>query len=341
MFSQDEKAALVQDCTSEHPRKANAIEYYDITMRSIEAQGRLREWAEQYQGDPALEEARRDLLPALLTTERLYNWMPRQWPEVFRRLMRSGDDESEVRSAERFRPGLPRLRPRGTAITRSNPPDSPYGVWVYDLEPHEVALGTSIKGGAIAEGQHIEQFGPLALGMAESFLQAEEVIHANMLNTGRVYNAVIGGDGVSLFSAEHRIKDGGYSNIFEPVSLTEIALEGIAICIRKLPDRNGMLLLARPKKLIVPVHLQFTADRLFQEPAIRATYPDGYCVLDFLTHPAAWFVQTYIPGLISVEWKPFRLDLKVEGDALILEGTQTYGCGYNNPRAIVGCFPDK
>lgn len=329
--------------------KAQALALYDRLADSNEAKKRLREWAEQDYGDDYLERRRRALLPALLLMQERHASIPRHWTQIFSRSLATEDVE---RTVEVRGPGLPQVRPRGAATTRDNAPGERF---VYYLEPRDIALSTAIKRDAdpgwmdFAEVNEHGERGrtdlisvvvPLMFGMAESFVQAEEIIHANLIDTGRVYNAAIGGDGVPLF-AEHPIDTSTYSNRGE-FDLQELALEHISALIKVLPLQNGNRAMPRARKLVVPIPHEFRAARLIKaihevDPSL---YPEGYCVLDFLNDPTAWYVLTTIKGLVSMEKTPFKLDLRVEDDNLVLEGSHSYGCGYKNPRAIFGCFPD-
>jgi hypothetical protein len=334
--------------------KDEALHRYDELARSETARERLKEWADQDYGDPVLEDARRVLLPALLVVEQKHAEMPRQWPQVFSRSLATEDAE---RSVEVRGPGLPQFRPRGAHTARDNAPGERF---IYLLQPQDIALATAVqKDGddcwrdfARPDGQNAftdlaAVFPMLMLGMAESFVQAEEIIHANALNTGKVYNASYLGDGAPLFG-EHPIDDGVYTNSptwkGRHVDLNETALEWMAAEIQKTPlQAPGVRAGARARKLVVPPENEGTAFRLFEGGDSTALhfYPEGYCVLDHLQDPLAWYVLTTIGGLRSIEKTPFKLDLCVDGNKLVLEGSHSYGCGYNNPRAIFGSFPTE
>lgn len=320
--------------------KDKALAIYDQHMQSPAAKKRLTEWAEQEPGDPDLEEARRALLPGLLIAEAKFLEIPRQWPRVFRRGLATV--ECEV-SDERIFTGLAQLQARGAPATR----DLGYRVRGprYYLEGQGIGLAAEIFKDQVDDGSYIKVFSVLALGLAESFNQTEEILHANVLTTGMVYNPAIGADEVPLFSPAHPYADGVYSNVFD-CELNEAALERAAVLINRMPLANGMLSRTRPRTLVVPIELEFVAHRLMAGLAEDIAknpkgYPQSYCVLDFLKDQKAWFLTTSIEGLISLEWEPFRLDLRVEGDKLVLEGSQSYGAGYNNPRGCFASFPGE
>ena len=317
--------------------KDKALAFYEKLAESDEAKKRLAEWDEQEQGDPTLEAARRALLPGLLLIESRYLQIVRQWPGVFRRMLPKKLDDDAERFPEFSHSGLPRIRPRGAPIAYDNAVGERY---IYMAERQDIALGMRFYKDVFEGALPASQLASCAMGLAESFVQAEEILHANVLETGRSYGPRVAGDGQPLFSPKHPHDHGVYSNIMEPaVYLNQIAIERVAIAIRQMPWANGQKSLARPVLLVVPIHHQFMAERLMQDEIEKKLCPEGYQVLDYLEDPEAWFLKTTVHGLFSMHWAPFRLDFRVEGDSLALEGSQSYTPGYNNPRAIFASFP--
>lgn len=301
-------AAMTSVIRPNQPEKERLALYADLAA-SDEAMRRVALWDEQEQGAPELEAARRDLLPALLLAEDRFRQIPRQWPAIFERRQASKDEETHIVPEMRYT-GLAQYRP-----ARANPETAAIGM----------------------------------LALSESFVQTEEIVHADVLNEGRRYAHGYGGDECPLFSSRHPYYDGrfNYSNIAH-WDLNETAIEAISGLIRQFRDQAGLVLLASARKLVVPTSLEFTAARLlegFREDGEKRQrgplLADGYCVLDFLRDQNAWFLTSNIVGLRSIEWEPFRLDIKIEGDKLVLEGTQSYGCGVVNPRGIFGSFPEE
>ena len=118
-------------------------------------------------------------------------------------------------------------------------------------------------------------------------------------------SAYTGGDGVSLLNASHPLVNGG-TNSNAPstaADLNETALENAVIQIAAWTDERGLLIAAKPKKLIVPPALQFVATRLLYTElrvgtnnndinAIKnnGSVPEGYTINHFLTATNAWFL---------------------------------------------------
>ena len=125
------------------------------------------------------------------------------------------------------------------------------------------------------------------------------------------YNAVTYGDGQPLFSTAHPLISGG-TNSNRPttgVDLNETSLENAVIQIAGWTDERGLLIAAKPKKLIVPPALMFVAERLLVTELRTATADNdinalksknsisgGYTVNHFLTDTNAWFLTTDVPN---------------------------------------------
>jgi hypothetical protein len=317
--------------------KIKALALYEKLAETDEATKRLAEWDEQPKGDPKLEAARRAILPGMLLVESLYLQIVRQWPAIFQRKTPKDPDEVE-KFPEVSGPHLPQIRPRGAPAAQDNAVGERY---VYMSERNDIALGTKFCGDLFEAGFPAQMIATMAMGIAESFVQAEEIRHANVLATGRHYGPYVAGDGEPLFSAKHPYDGGVYSNVLEPpAELNEAAVEFAAGAISLLPKANGLKAHAYPKLLVVPIRQEFTAHRLMLKNKDRPRrYPHGYCVMDYLEDPDAWFLTTSLPGLFSMEWAPFRLDMRIEKSTLILEGSQSYTPGYKDPRAIFASFP--
>ena len=91
--------------------------------------------------------------------------------------------------------------------------------------------------------------------------------------------------------------------------LNETSLEDAVINIAAFTDERGLLIAARPRRLIVPPALQFVATRLLETEgrvgtsdndinALRnnGSIPEGYSVNHFLTDTNAFFLITDVPN---------------------------------------------
>ena len=100
---------------------------------------------------------------------------------------------------------------------------------------------------------------------------AKQVKAANVLNNG-FDSSFTGGDGVELFSDAHPTTGGNIRNeLATAADLNETSLEQSLIDIAGLTDDRGLKIALTGQKLIIPVNLQFTAERLMKSGQRTAT----------------------------------------------------------------------
>jgi hypothetical protein len=160
---------------------------------------------------------------------------------------------------------------------------------------------------------------------------------------------------VALVATNHPIDNGTYANRpLVDLDLNEAAMETTLNAIRTFPDQANMISLTRGRKLLVPIALQWAAERLTKTELrvgtnnndVSAIYttgalPDGYVVNEFLTSSFAWFVLTSVRGLKYYDRVPLELDMQVDPTTgnLLVVGYERYGLAGVNPRAIYGSLP--
>jgi phage major head subunit gpT-like protein len=141
---------------------------------------------------------------------------------------------------------------------------------------HEtIALGFSLTEEAIEDNLYDSLSARYTKALARAMAYTKQVKAAAVLNNGFTNSAqYYGGDGVPLFSASHPLVSGGTnSNIpSTPADLNETSLEAAVIQIAAWTDERGLLIAAKPRKLVVPPSLQFVATRLL-ETELRLVQP--------------------------------------------------------------------
>ena len=291
------------------------------------------------------------LFPGLREVTGKYQQIPRQWDQIFDTMH---SEMALERTVEARYLGFAQLKNEGQQTTFDNNAGQRF---TYNQEHIEIALGYAITRKAIDDNLYKTQFMPSNLGLTESFAQTKEIYAANVLNTGNVYNASVGGDGQALFSTQHPVDGNVYANTPSvQADLNETSLLSAMISIRRnFIDQAGLKFHARARKLVVPPELEPTAIRLLQTElrpgtanndvnAIRSTangLPEGYIVNDYLTSPYAWFLLTNVKGMAYMERIPFETDMEVEftTDNLLVKGYERYSFSYYNPRAMYGSMP--
>lgn len=289
------------------------------------------------------------LLPGLAEITGKYDDLPTRYTQIFD----TGSSKMAIeRIAEVRYTGLAQLKSEGGATVFDNAPGERF---VFNIEHRAVGLGFAITREALDDNLYRDNFNPQSMGLMESFAQTKEIFAANILNTATTFNPLVGGDGVALCATNHPIDNGSYAN--RPtvdLDLNEAALETALNQIRVFPDQAGLISMTRGRKMVVPIALQWAAERLTKTELRVGTnnndvsalfttgaLPDGYVVNEFLTSNFAWYILTNVKGLKYYNRVPFEMDMQVDpttGNLLVM-GYERYGLGWGNPRGIWATFP--
>jgi len=225
--------------------------------------------------------------------------------------------------------------------------------WTARYNHETIALGFSLTEEAVEDNLYDSLSARYTKALARAMAYTKQVKAAAVLNNG--FNAAYtGGDGVGLFSSAHPLVSGGTnSNIpSTPADLNETSLEAAVIQIAQWTDERGLLIAAKPKKLIVPPALQFVATRLLEtEQRVGTTdndinalknngsIPEGYTVNNFLTDNNAWFLTTDVPNGL----KHFvRQSLVTSSDSdfdtgnMRYKARERYSFGWSDPLGMYG-----
>jgi len=190
-------------------------------------------------------------------------------------------------------------------------------------------------------------------GLARAMSYTKQVKGAAIINNG--FSASFkGGDGVALFSVAHPLVNGGTNSNTPSVQadLNETSLENAVIQIAAWTDERGLLIAAKPRKLIIPPALQFVATRLLDtiqrvgtaDNDINAlknngSIPGGYTVNNFLTDTNGWFLSTDIPnGLKHFMRSPLTTGMDTDFDTgnSRYKARTRYSFGVSDPLGLFG-----
>ena len=219
---------------------------------------------------------------------------------------------------------------------------------------HEtIALGFSLTEEAVEDNLYASLSSRYTKALARAMAYTKQTKAASVLNNGFSANYP-GGDGVALFSASHPLVSGGVnSNIpSTPADLNETSLEAAVIQIAGWSDERGLLIAAKPKKLILPPALMFVATRLLDTElrvgtadndinAIKSNgaIPGGYAVNHFLTDVDAWFLTTDVPnGLKHFVRAPMANSMDGDFDTgnVRYKSRERYSFGWSDPLGMYG-----
>jgi hypothetical protein len=202
--------------------------------------------------------------------------------------------------------GAAPVKKEGEAIAYDNAQEA----WTARFNHETVAMGFSITEEAMEDNLYDSLSSRYTKALARAMAYTKQVKAASILNSG--FNAAVTyGDGQPLFSASHPLVSGG-TNSNRPATaadLNETSLEAAVIQIAAWTDERGLLIAAKPRKLVVPPSLMFVATRLLKTELRVGTadndinalktngaIPGGYAVNHWLTDPNAWFICTDVPN---------------------------------------------
>ena len=243
------------------------------------------------------------------------------------------------------------VKGEGTAISYDNAQEA----WTTRYNHETIALGFSITEEAIEDNLYDSLSARYTKGLARAMAYTKQVKAAAVLNNA--YNgAYVGGDGVSLLNSAHPLVNGG-TNANTPstaADLNETSLENAVIQIAAWTDERGLLIAAKPKKLIVPPALQFVATRLLDTKLRVGTnnndvnaienngsIPEGYTINHFLTATNAWFLTTDVPnGLKHFVRTPLQNSMDGDFDTgnVRYKARERYSFGWSDPLGIYGSY---
>lgn len=245
--------------------------------------------------------------------------------------------------------GAAPVKAEGAAIAYDNAQEA----WTTRYNHETIAMGFSITEEAVEDNLYDSLSARYTRALARAMAYTKQVKAAAVLNNG--FSASYkGGDNVALFSTAHPLVGGG-TNSNTPaaqVDLNETSLEAAIIQIAAWTDERGLLIAAKPRKLIVPPALMFTAKRILDTDlrvatadndlnAIKAmgAIPEGYNVNHFLTDTNAWFIKTDVPNGMK-HFIRAAMTTGMDGDFdtgnVRYKARERYSFGWSDPLGVWG-----
>jgi hypothetical protein len=240
------------------------------------------------------------------------------------------------------------VKNEGAAIAYDNGQEA----WTARYTHETIAYGFSITEEAMEDNLYDSLSARYTKALARSMAYTKQVKAAYPLNNG--FTSYNSGDGVTLFSTAHPLVSGGY-NSNRPATasdLNETSLEAAVIQIAAWTDERGLLIAARPRKLIIPPANMFVATRLLETELRTGTadndinalksngsIPEGYTVNHFLTDPNAWFLTTDVPnGMKHFVRSPLATSMDGDFDTgnARYKARERYSFGVSDPLGIYG-----
>ena len=241
------------------------------------------------------------------------------------------------------------VKNEGSAIAYDNGQEA----WTARYNHETIALGFSLTEEAIEDNLYDSLSARYTKALARAMSYTKQVKAAAVLNNG--FSASYpGGDGKALFANNHPLVSGGTNSNIPSTSadLNETSLENAVIQIAAWTDERGLLIAAKPKKLIVPPALQFVATRLLETELRVGTndndinalknngsIPEGYTINHFLTDTNAWFLTTDVPnGMKHFVRTPLSQSMDGDFDTgnVRYKARERYSFGWSDPLGMYG-----
>ena len=216
---------------------------------------------------------------------------------------------------------------------------------------HEtVALAFSLTEEAVEDDLYDKISTRYTKALARSMANTKQIKAAAILNNG--FNASFaGGDGKELFATDHPTLSGDQKNeLSTAADLNETSLEQMLIDIADMKDERGMKIALQGTKMIIPLQLQFVAERLLKTDGRVGTadndinavknmgmLPQGYVVNNFLTDTDAFFIKTDSPnGLKHFVRAPIRTAMEGDFDTgnVRYKARERYSFGFSDWRGM-------
>jgi len=214
------------------------------------------------------------------------------------------------------------VKNEGEAIAYDNAQE----VWSARYNHETIAMGFSITEEAVEDNLYDSLSARYTKALARGMAYTKQVKSAYPLNLG--FTTYQSGDAVSLFSTSHVLASGATisNEAATAADLNEASLEAAIIQIAAWTDERGLLIAARPQKMIVPPNLQFVAERLLKTQLRVGTtdndisaivsmnsVPEGFRVNHYLTSSTAWFLLTDVPNGMKM-FERVALQTSSDGD---------------------------
>jgi hypothetical protein len=240
------------------------------------------------------------------------------------------------------------VKNEGSAIEYDNAQES----WTARYTHETIAMGFSVTEEAIEDNLYDSLSSRYTKALARAMAYTKQVKAASVLNNAFTGSGVTYGQ--VLCSTAHPLVSGGTNSntLAVAADLNETSLEAAVIQIAGWTDERGLLIAAKPRKLVVPPNLMFVATRLLETEgrvgtadndvnALRnnGSIPEGYTVNHYLTDTDAWFLMTDVPnGLKHFVRTPMQTSMDADFDTgnSRYKARERYSFGVSDPLGVFG-----
>jgi len=240
------------------------------------------------------------------------------------------------------------VKPEGQGVTYEDAQET----YTARYTNETIALAFALTEEAVEDNLYDKLSTRYTKALARSMANTKQVKAANILNRA-FNNSYLGGDAKELCATDHPTLSGNQKNeLSTAADLNETSLEQMLIDIADMKDERGLKIALRGMKMIIPVNLQFVAERLMKSAGRPGTadndinaqknmgmVPEGYVVNNFLTDTDAWWIKTDAPnGLKHFNRAPIRTAMEGDFDTgnVRYKARERYSFGWSDWRGIFG-----
>lgn len=306
------------------------------------------------------------LLPGLISVMGDYDIAPSPWRKIYNISRSSQATEKAVTTRQL---SAAQIGAEGSAVPYDNNSGQRFS---WNFRHLIMKLGYVITREAIEDNLYKSEFNPVALGLKNAFETTRNVLAAQVFNFATRYNPELGGDGVPLLSANHKIDGDTYPNVPTQVvstasgpvrqaihmdlSYTSLLLAQTSIKT-KFRLQSGQRANFRGKTLYIPAELESTGLTIFKTKLVPGTANNDANVLfdmtdgslnqelvvdQYLTNPQQWNLITNCPdAFIHLEREPLTISSWVDPEtkSLKVDGYTRYLFSYKEPMGVFGSSP--
>ena len=221
---------------------------------------------------------------------------------------------------------------------------------------HEtIAMGFSITEEAVEDNLYDSLSARYTKALARSMAHTKQVKAAFPLNNAFATTNFSAGDSAALCASHTVVSGGTVSNVLSTAAdLNETSLEQSVIDIAAFTDDRGLLIAARPRKLICAPYNQFVATRVLETElrpgtadndinALRTNgvIPEGYSINHYITtaNKKEWFLITDVPnGMKMFQRTPLQTGMDGDFDTgnVRYKARERYSFGVSDFLGIFG-----
>jgi hypothetical protein len=230
--------------------------------------------------------------------------------------------------------------------------DTAQELWSARWTHETVAMGYAITEEAIEDNLYDSLSKRYTKALARAMAYTKQTKAAALLNNA--FTSGLGGDGKVLCATDHPLLNGSANSnkLSTGADLNETSLEAAIIQMSGWTDERGLLIAAKPVKLVVPTAYMFVAKRLLDTPnrvgtsdndinALKSmgAIPGGWSINHYMTDTNAWFIKTDVPnGLKHYTRVPMSTGMDGDFDTgnVRYKARERYSFGWGDPLGIFG-----